>query len=933
MEQKQKIRILIVEDERLAAEDLSIRLEQHDTSVIGIAGTGPDAIKLAEEKQPDVILMDIQLRGDMDGIETARLIHENQSVPVIFATAYGDDAHISKALKDADPYGFLHKPVDDQAARTMMRIALSRFATDQMILRVNDLLRIKDSIFTGLESSNDIGDIATVLFDSFSSVNILEKFWIILWAENGDMETTNSSGIDPDIFEKYCRGLKREELHPYETIVPDVLMSSLLDIKSFAIPVHGDEEIVGLVGYTWDFDTPTFNNEISIIKDVAQLVSQSINNAQLKEAKRKSERQVKESEAHIKAIVEQSATGIFILNNESKVEYVNDRLCEIMDRDRSHLVGSNFYDYLGESRELAQNIYRARQAGENPPSDYYLDIIRPSGEVRDLFIAANSFADSEDRIKNIGHVLDVTDQNKANMELRKLSQAVEQSPVMTIITDVQGSIQYVNAEFTTNMGYTAEEVLGENPRIYNSGEHDKAYYADMWKTIKNGDVWNGDVINRKKNGDLVWERMSISPIRDSKSEITHFVALKEDISRQKSEEERARKDQKLRDILYAITSAAIKATDVSKLYEKIYHYISEIISTSNFFMAMHNKEDNTIYFPFDRDYYSTDMPDSIPCDADSSLTARTIISGKTLHIKQNEIRSMLGGGKMMLHGVVPSVWLGIPLKVKDEVIGAFVLQEYDGLTQYAEEDVKMLYLAAGQVAQTIDRARKDKALRELAEELASANGMKELLLDVITHDLRNPAGVISSISEMLQAEDEDNELYEVLVGSSESLMKVIENATVLSKLSIGENISRNSIDLVPMLKGIATEFHSQLSTASMELKLNLPDSSIVEANPIISEIPKNYISNAIKYASEGQVIELSLVEEVGHTVLRVDDHGSAIPQDKWDAVFERSVQLAKGEKKGRGLGLAIVKRIASAHDAEVGVAKSPAGGNRFYLKF
>ena len=535
--------------------------------------------------------------------------------------------------------------------------------------------------------------------------------------------------------------------------------------------------------------------------------------------------------------------------------------------------------------------------------------------------------------KSTGHVLDITDQNLANLELRKLSQAVDQSPVMTVITDVEGNIEYVNSQFTETMGYTASDVIGSNPRHFNSGKHETAYFKDMWDTIKSGEIWSGELINIKKNGDLCWDKTSISPIRNENGVITHFVSLKEDVSQQKLEEEKALKNQKLRDVLYSITSAAIKDSSVSNLYEKIYEYISEIISSSNFFMAMLDKESNTIYFPFERDSYGSDMPESIPCDPESSLTARTIVEGQTIHIQKEEIRELIGGGKIMLAGDVPSVWLGIPLKINENVIGAFVLQEYNGISQYDEDDVRLLDLAAGQVALTIERARKDKALRDLADELANANGMKELLLDVITHDLRNPVGVISAITEMLSAEEADNEMYDVLKGSSESLMKVIENATVLSKLSIGEKIAKADVDFVTLLNDLKVDFSSQLSTADMTLHMDLPAEQLIRVNPIIAEIPKNYISNAIKYATAGKDIHLSLNDENGQIVLRVDDHGKAIPVDKRDAVFKRSVQLAEGEKKGRGLGLAIVRRIALAHEAEVGIEDSAWGGNSFFLKF
>ncbi len=927
-----KIRILIVEDERLAAEDLSIRLTHNDFEVVGIAITGVEALKLTAATKPDIILMDIKLRGKMNGIEAATQIHEKHAVPVVFATAYGDDDHISKAMQDADAYGFLHKPIDHQAAHTMIRIALTRFATDQMMLRINELLGMKDSIYNGLGSTRSIEEIATLLHKSFSDTNIFKKYWIVLWGEDDKISASQKQGISDKIFSSYLKKRDRKSLENQKMMIPDELMNTILDEDSFLILIRGEEQVVGLFGFTWNLSIPNFRSEFAVIKDVALLISQSIKNSQLKDEQEKTQKQVADSEAHIKAIVEQSTTGIYIIDNKSKFVYVNDRLCEIFDRPREELIGSNFAEHLGPSRMNVIQNYEARQAGEAAPTEYSLDIMIPDGEMRDILVSANSFVDSEGNVKNVGHALDITDQNLANLELKKLSQAVEQSPVMTVITDVEGNIQYVNGQFLSLMGYSLEELIGQNPRLYKSGEHEKAYYKHLWDTIKSGTVWTGEIINRKRNGELTWGKVSISPIRNSYGVVTHFVALNEDITRQKKEEVRAQKDQKLRDVLYAITSAAIKAKDVSSLYEKIYQFISEIISSSNFYLAMLNKDENSIYFPYERDLYDSEMPDSIPCDPETSLTARTIVQQKTLHIKQTQIQELIESGQVIIAGELPSVWLGIPLKVKDEVIGAFVLQEYDGLTQYDDEDVRLLDLAAGQVALTIDRARKAKALEELAGELANANGMKELLLDVITHDLRNPAGVISSITELLSAEDSNNEMFEVLQGSADSLMKVIENATVLSKLSIGENITKEDLDLVLILREIESEFASQLSTATMTLKMDLPGSLIVQANHIISEIPKNYISNAIKYSSPGGSIHVSLKKSGETVILKVEDSGDPIPLKLREAIFERNVQLAEGKKQGRGLGLAIVKRIATAHDATVGIDDSPQGGNSFYLK-
>jgi two-component system, cell cycle sensor histidine kinase and response regulator CckA len=121
-------------------------------------------------------------------------------------------------------------------------------------------------------------------------------------------------------------------------------------------------------------------------------------------------------------------------------------------------------------------------------------------------------------------------------QLRKLCCALEQSPVSVAITDLNGTIEYVNAEFCRVTGFALAEVIGQNPRVLKSGHHPPEFYQGMWNQIAAGQTWRGELCNRKKNGELYWERTSISPIHDDGGRTTHFVAVKEDITNRKRAE-------------------------------------------------------------------------------------------------------------------------------------------------------------------------------------------------------------------------------------------------------------------------------------------------------------------------------------------------------------------------------------------------------------
>jgi len=118
-------------------------------------------------------------------------------------------------------------------------------------------------------------------------------------------------------------------------------------------------------------------------------------------------------------------------------------------------------------------------------------------------------------------------------ELSKLSQAVEQSPVTVMITDKNGTIEYVNPSFSEVTGYSATETIGQNPRILKSGNHPNTFYKDLWETILSGRTWQGEFLNRKKNDDEFWESTSISGIKNDQGAVTHFVAVKQDITERK----------------------------------------------------------------------------------------------------------------------------------------------------------------------------------------------------------------------------------------------------------------------------------------------------------------------------------------------------------------------------------------------------------------
>ena len=169
----------------------------------------------------------------------------------------------------------------------------------------------------------------------------------------------------------------------------------------------------------------------------------------------------------------------------------------------------------------------------------------------------------------IEYSLDITARKEAEKEVRKLSRAVEQSGSTIVITDLEGNIEFTNPAFSEITGYTSKEVLGQNTNILSSGKHPSSFYQELWEIISSGNVWQGEMVNRKKNGELYWEAAMISPVQNETGETTHFLAVKEDISERKIIEkalaqEQEKTDALLRNILPEKVAREIKETGKAK---------------------------------------------------------------------------------------------------------------------------------------------------------------------------------------------------------------------------------------------------------------------------------------------------------------------------------------------------------------------------------
>ena len=198
----------------------------------------------------------------------------------------------------------------------------------------------------------------------------------------------------------------------------------------------------------------------------------------------------------------------------------------------TEIIGSMISDLFYNPDDLIAILHRITQTGEL--HDFELQIKTKTGKLKVASVNAWLISDSDGRPNQIeGSMRDITRRNQAEGEVRKLQKAIENSKASVVITDSEGNIEYANPYFSVLTGYSRDEYIGKNPRVLNSGYHSKEFYKDLWDTIRSGQTWEGEFYNKKKNGEHFWENSIISPIQNDRDEITHFVAIKTDITETK----------------------------------------------------------------------------------------------------------------------------------------------------------------------------------------------------------------------------------------------------------------------------------------------------------------------------------------------------------------------------------------------------------------
>jgi len=496
-----------------------------------------------------------------------------------------------------------------------------------------------------------------------------------------------------------------------------------------------------------------------------------------------------------------------------------------------------------------------------------------------------------------GFFQDITDRKHADEQLRKLSRAVEQSYAAIVITNRKGEIDYVNPRFEVLTGYTLEEVRGKNPRILRSGEIPDAEFTRLWRTITRGEIWRGEFHNRKKDGTFFWESACVSPVLDEAGRITHFLAVKEDITERKQTEVALKLFRALiersGDAIYVVDPETGKFLDVNaRAFKSLGYTRDELLGMRVFDVAM---------------------------GVDRELFDNT--GAKTRDGKQATLEVM--------H------------------------RRKDGTTFPVEVSVSHVRLdrdyLVGNVRDISERNQRIAEQRQLEEQLRQSQKMEGIgqLAGGVAHDFNNILGAMMLQTELAEI------TADVPEGVKEDLRQIrgaVERAANLTRqlllFSRKQVMQPRNLDLNEAVTSLAKMLR-RIIGEDIRLVLNLdPRPMMTRADPgMIDQMLMNLTVNARDAMPEGGRItietgEATVDEEVArqhadaipgnYVSMVVRDTGTGIPPETMSRIFEPFF-TTKEAGKGTGLGLATVFGIVKQHHGWITVESEPGQGTSFSI--
>ncbi|WP_372751941.1 PAS domain S-box protein [Labilibaculum sp.] len=671
---------------------------------------------------------------------------------------------------------------------------------------------------------------------------------------------------------------------------------------------------------------PTSPNskELKIISELAEITAIVLDRYKIS-------KQLEESESKYKILADASNEAIFILDGDKIVE-VNKRVesmmgyseLELSDRSIFHFIDKKYWvtSLQTEARDFRQRIKAIAVSKEGA----FLDVV--------VRIKNSIFKGKEVCLIS---VRDVTNYKNVKTQLLKLSQAVLQSPASIMITDCEGCIEFVNPQFIKLTGFTLNEVKGKNPRFLSAKGMLTPDSQELWDTIKSGKEWRGVFQNKKKNGELFFEHAIVSPIKDNDGQIINFIAVKEDITERKRQEQ-------IQKIILNVSNAVFSKSTLFEFIQYIRQELSVIIDTTNFFVALYDQDTEIFSLPFHDDEY--DKFDKFP--KGKTLSGWVVDHEKPLLGTVDKLKELEEAGEIVLRGEPSKIWLGMPLRGKEKVIGVLVIQSYENENAVTKEDSDMLELVSHQISISIEQKRTEQELQKALCDATESDRLKSVFLATMSHELRTPLNAVIGFSELVDDEtpiDLAIEYCKMINQSGHNLLNIVEDLFDISLIQSGAIKMKYEDCFLPslfyeILPVIEVE-RKELGKEQLELKLSIPGSLEnfewkTDSNRL-KQIFLNLLKNALKFTESGSIefgVKSCNPDSSKELEFFVKDTGIGISQKMGESIFDlfrQASETMSRKYEGVGIGLSISKSLTEMLGGRIWFESKLNEGTTFYF--
>jgi len=522
-------------------------------------------------------------------------------------------------------------------------------------------------------------------------------------------------------------------------------------------------------------------------------------------------------------------------------------------------------------------------------------------------------------------------------EKGKMYFILDMAQVIIVVLDKNFNFTFINNKGCELSGYDKQEMLAKNlfdfvsPNLKSEIQNSlNNFLAADTKTIK-----TLEVPLLTKEGDTTITTWQIIILHDENNEI-YFVASAYDVTEQRREE-------KVQKVIMQILEAANTETNLEDFFKYIHYSVGELMDVNNFYIALYDNNSGMINFPYFVDQFDEAAP---PKRFGKGLTELVLTTGKSQLITNKKDRELVKKGKIELLGSECAIWLGVPLKIKDDSIGAIVVQDYKEENTYTKKEKEILEFIAYAIARAIERKKVEGERNFLIQELKENNKSKDKLFSIISHDLKGPFNSLLGFSEILTNEyetltsEEIKEYISILHESSKLLYSMTNNLLQFSRFQMGkiefkpQKIIFNKLvsAVISMLKGNAIK--KQISI-NVEIPPNL---ELMADEEMISSVIQNLVNNSIKFTETGGDITISAEskqEKENYFIeIMVSDTGVGMSQAELDKIESAELFSTPGTEKeyGTGLGLNLVKEFIEKHGGKLIIQSEKNVGSTFIAR-